>query len=166
MATNKQIVANQQNAKKSTGPRTARGKRISSRNALKSGLFAELLLLPDDDVEEFRRLRAELHDEWRPVGPSEKRLVERLLALFWKQRRFCRAESGLFTMFRQCPEGVGGVASALAKDGRETEAFTRVLRMDGAVERSIATTMRTLQGLQKERGQRRGLADQSQISTC
>ena len=33
-------------------------------------------------------------------------------------------------MYRQCPEGTGGVATALAKDGRETEAFSRLLRMD------------------------------------
>jgi hypothetical protein len=134
-------------------------------NALKTGLFAKQLLLPDDDAKQFLRLRAELHQEWCPVGPSEKSQVERLLALFWRQRRIYRAESGLFTMFRQCPDGLGGVASALAKDGRETEAFTRVLRMDGAIERSIATTLRLLQKLQQERGQRKGLAEQFQRST-
>ena len=69
-----------------------------------------------------------------------------------RQRRIYRAESGLYTIYRQCPEGVGGVATALARDGRDTEAFTRLLRMDGAIERSIATTIRLLGKLQKERG--------------
>jgi hypothetical protein len=40
MATEAQIKANQQNAQKSTGPRTAEGKAAVSRNAVKHGLFA------------------------------------------------------------------------------------------------------------------------------
>src|SRR2546422_857139 len=124
MATQRQIESNRENAKKSCGPRTPRGKQISSMNALKTGVFAKHLLLPDDNAEEFGRLRQAIHDEWRPVGPTEKSLVERLVALFWRQRRLYRAESGLYTMFRQCPEGTGGVATALSKDGRDTEAFT------------------------------------------
>jgi hypothetical protein len=60
-------------------------------------------------------------------------------------------------MYRQSPEGVGGVATALARDGRDTEAFTRVLRMDSVIERSIGTTIRMLQKLQEGRGQRKGL---------
>jgi len=114
-------------------------------------------LLPDDNADEFGRLRLELYGEWQPAGPTEKSLVERLVALLWRQRRIYRAESGLYTMFRQCPEGIGGVATALAKDGRETEAFTRLLRMDGAIERSVALTIRMLQKLQEERGKRKGV---------
>jgi len=157
MATEKQIAANKRNARRSSGPRTPRGKASSSMNALKAGVFAKHLLLPDDDAAEFAKLRAQLHDEWRPLGPTENSLVERLLALFWKQRRVYRAEAGLYTMYRQCPDGLGGVATALAKDGTETEAFTRLVRMDGAFERSIALTLRLLQKLREDRGNREGL---------
>jgi hypothetical protein len=157
MASEKQIVANRENAKRSCGPRTPDGKAISSMNALKTGVFAKHLLLPDDNGDEFGRLRLELHNEWQPAGPTETTLVERLVALLWRQRRIYRAESGLYTMYRQCPEGIGGVATALARDGRDTEAFTRVLRMDGAIERSVAMTIRLLQKLQEERGKRKGL---------
>ena len=38
MATQKQIEANRRNARKSTGPRSASGKKRASRNALKHGL--------------------------------------------------------------------------------------------------------------------------------
>jgi hypothetical protein len=38
MATAKQIAANRRNSQRSTGPRTAAGKEISSRNALRHGL--------------------------------------------------------------------------------------------------------------------------------
>ena len=40
MATDRQIIANQRNAKKSTGPRTKAGKGRVSKNALKHGLAA------------------------------------------------------------------------------------------------------------------------------
>ncbi len=157
MATDRQIQANRENSKRSCGPRSARGKAISALNAVKTGVFAKHLLLPDDNVDEFRRLRRELHSEWQPVGPTETSLVERLVALLWRQRRIYRAESGLYTLYRECPEGVAGVATALARDARDTEVFTRVLRMDGAIERSLAATIRLLQKLQQERGRRKGL---------
>jgi hypothetical protein len=128
-------------------------------NAVKTGVFAKHLLLPDDDAEEFGRLRVALHNEWRPLGPSENSLVERLVALLWRQRRIYHAESGLYAMYRQCPDGLGGVSTALAKDGTETEAFTRLLRMDRIVEQSISATIRLLQKLQKQRGKREGLAE-------
>lgn len=157
MATERQISANRRNSKRSTGPRSARGKKVSSMNALKTGVFARHLLLPDEDAKEFARLRLEIHREWQPVGPTERSLVERLVAQLWRQRRIYRGESGLFSIFRQCPDGLGGVATALARDGQDTEAFTRVLRMDGAIERSIGTTIRLLQKLQEERNKRPGL---------
>jgi hypothetical protein len=44
MATEKQILANQQNAKHSTGPRTEAGKRRSRRNAIRHGLTVETVI--------------------------------------------------------------------------------------------------------------------------
>jgi hypothetical protein len=46
MASEKQIMANRANAKKSTGPRTATGKLKSSRNAYRHGLSGPLLSDP------------------------------------------------------------------------------------------------------------------------
>lgn len=42
MATPAQIVANRRNALKSTGPKTGQGKRASSRNAVKHGVYAQI----------------------------------------------------------------------------------------------------------------------------
>jgi hypothetical protein len=47
MATDKQIAANRANAKRSTGPKTAAGKRRSSGNAYRHGLSGPL---PDDSL--------------------------------------------------------------------------------------------------------------------
>ncbi len=148
MATDKQILANQRNAGKSSGPRTPEGKARSSQNAVKTGAFSRLLLLADESKTELDRLRTALYDEWRPVGPTETCHVERLAALFWKQRRFYHAETGLYSMYRQCAEGLGGVATALAREGTETEAFSRLMHLDAVVERSIGITLGRLEKLQ------------------
>ena len=47
MATEKQIAANRANAKRSTGPKSARGKMVSSRNAYRHGLTCPLSLGAD-----------------------------------------------------------------------------------------------------------------------
>jgi len=46
MATERQISANRANAKRSTGPRTYRGRQASSRNAVQHGLSCSLPLEP------------------------------------------------------------------------------------------------------------------------
>ena len=159
MATEKQKQANKRNSKLSTGPKSERGKKISSMNAVKWGVFAKHLLLSDDDREEFGKLRAEFYREWAPMGPTERTLVERLVALLWRQRRFYHAESGLFEMYRKCPGGIGGVATAIANDGNETGSFTRLLRMDAGTEKSIASTIDVLAKLQRSRKTRSGLKE-------
>lgn len=157
MATEKQTLANQQNASKSTGPRTEAGKARSSRNAVKTGVYSKLLVLPDENSAEFDALVSDLFKEWEPMGPTETALVLRLGGLLWRQFRTYRAENGLYCMYRQCPEGVGGVATALAKDGVETQAFSRLFSMDRSIERSIGATIDRLQKLQKNRKDRHGL---------
>ncbi len=40
-----------------------------NQNAVKHGAFAEALILPGEDIEEFKKLHASLVDEWNPEGP-------------------------------------------------------------------------------------------------
>ena len=55
MASERQIAANRQNAKLSTGPTTADGKTASSRNAITHGLTASRGLLPGESAEEYEQ---------------------------------------------------------------------------------------------------------------
>jgi hypothetical protein len=61
MATARQIEANRKNAKRSTGPRTAAGKSISSGNALRHGLSLPLAMNAKTtaDIEQLARLLAD-----------------------------------------------------------------------------------------------------------
>ena len=84
VATEKQIRANQRNARLSTGPKTEKGRSRSRTNALKHGRSAKLVLpvLPQEDPGE-RALRDE---QWffalAPTNQAERALVRRGGAAF------------------------------------------------------------------------------------
>src|SRR6056297_3038450 len=93
MANELQVQANQANAAVSTGPRTADGKAVASRNATRHGILTGQLLLDHEDREAFDALVRELHDALVPVGTVELVLVERIAAAIWRQRRLLAAEA-------------------------------------------------------------------------
>ena len=82
MATEAQTLANRANALKSTGPRTREGKDLARRNAMKHGLCAETLLLPEDEEDaiavRLARL-AELPGTRRRIRAHPRGAVRRLL---------------------------------------------------------------------------------------
>jgi hypothetical protein len=96
MATAAQIAANRRNALRGTGPRTAAGKAVSSRNALRHGLTARATVVLDEDAQDFQRLRAELWTELAPRDDREELLVETVVQAAWRMRRAWRAEARLF----------------------------------------------------------------------
>ena len=96
MATEKQLQANRENARKSTGPRTEAGKARSRLNSRKHGLTARLLVIGDEDPAEFEELRAGLLEQYNPQGPAESELVEYLAGVYWRLRRFPFFEAAIF----------------------------------------------------------------------
>ena len=94
--TEAQINANRENAKKSTGPRTAEGKAASSRNGLKHGLCADKHILPGEDPAEFLSLVQNLFDTFLPVGDGEEKLVLRIAAAQWRLDRIFPMEAGIY----------------------------------------------------------------------
>ena len=87
MATKAQITANRANSQKSTGPRTAEGKRKVSQNARKHGLFASPKVIRGEDQGQFEKYRKDMLSEMRPVGTGESMLAERVVNLSWRLRR-------------------------------------------------------------------------------
>jgi hypothetical protein len=88
-----QLVANQNNAKKSTGPITLQGKQTVANNALKHGVFSKSLILSDEDPDEYKSLINQLLLELHPSGLLEQTLVERIALTLWRQKRLVRAET-------------------------------------------------------------------------
>jgi hypothetical protein len=91
--------SNRRNADKATGPKTARGKKIVSMNALKRGYFSRGLLVPHADAKEDRAeydaLYAEVTNHYRPAGWHEQFLAGQIVSLSWRLQRSIRGESGI-----------------------------------------------------------------------
>ena len=88
----KQLAANRRNALKSTGPRSVEGKARSSQNALKSGLYAESIVIGPERAEDLDALTADFYDEHQPATPTERSLVDQIVHTEWLLRRARRIE--------------------------------------------------------------------------
>ena len=97
MATDAQIQANRENAKKSTGPRTPEGKARVSKNALKHGLLAQDSVIPGEDPAEFDRHLATYEDTYLPRNCVEKEIVRQIADAAWRMRRLSRIEATVMT---------------------------------------------------------------------
>lgn len=93
MATEAQIRANQENAKKSTGPSTEEGKRRSSLNAMTHGIFAQIPILPGEDRELFNAIADGINQTYKPRDAMEVILVERITVASFRQIRLREAEA-------------------------------------------------------------------------
>ena len=94
----KKAEANRQNSRKSTGPRTAAGKKRVSRNAIRHGFFSKWLLVQHPDAkespEEYEELYADIRAHYQPADWLEHRRAEEIAVCSWRLRRLIRGESG------------------------------------------------------------------------
>ena len=93
MATEAQIKANQENAKKSTGPATSEGKQRSSMNAMIHGIFSKIPLLRGENQEQFKLLEDEIIKAYQPTDAMEYHLVQRIYLTCIRQIRLREAEA-------------------------------------------------------------------------
>ncbi len=107
MVTRAQMKANGNNAKKSTGPRTEKGKAHASKNALKHGLLARDTVLPGEDPADFDRQLSALEADIQPANSLEFELVRQIADAQWRMRRLTRLETG----FRQHESWAVGCAT-------------------------------------------------------
>jgi hypothetical protein len=77
----------------STGPRSKVGKQRSRQDALKHGIFAQVVLVPGESRSKYRLLLTNLRNEWQPDGATEEFLVEMIANIILRLRRVYAAES-------------------------------------------------------------------------
>ncbi len=96
MTTEKQLLANLQNAQLSTGPTTTNGKIAISTNAIKHGIFTkDLFLSPEiESKEDYQDILNNLIECLSPCNQMESLLVEKIAVDFWRLRRTIRFETG------------------------------------------------------------------------
>ena len=156
MTTPAQIAANRRNAQRSTGPKTRRGKATAARNALRHGLLATDITLPDEDAAAFAAFRSALTTECAPHGPLEALLVDRVTACAWRLRRVVRVEATWRTTeahaARADAEPAGDpVAAGVIRDGTGADALSKLSRYETALERGLYRALHELQRLQAAR---------------
>jgi hypothetical protein len=143
----------------STGPRTVEGKAKASRNAMKHGLTAKLVVTPDERTQDFDDFGADLVESLEPVGALEAQLVERVILCAWRARRVARLEASLFTFQRENSERfeiLNEGHSPAAQPWRDVgsgsvDALVTLGRYETALERSLYKALHELERVQARR---------------
>lgn len=159
MTSDKQVQANQRNARNSTGPRTPEGKAAVRHNALLHGLLSREVLLPGEDYATLNELYKRLSSELKPVGELENLLVDKITATHWRLRRLGRVEADLFNPASYQGIGLGlqsiayntSPGSTFTRDANGANAFSKLSRYETALERSLYRALHELQRLQSAR---------------
>jgi len=79
-------------SKRSGGPQTDEGKKITSRNALKTGAYSQSVILPGEDESEYRELEEQFLRDFAPRDIAEGAMVRDLTILTWKKIRLDQLE--------------------------------------------------------------------------
>ncbi len=96
-----QLTANRANATHSTGPKTPEGKRISSHNALKTGLTGRTVLLPSDDLAAYETHLARVQSRYGPATDEEQLHTQAIAHIEWRLLRIPTLETGLLALGRK-----------------------------------------------------------------
>ena len=91
------------NSKRSGGPRTTKGKLAVSQNALKTGAYSNLAVLPNENPEEFNQLVDQFNHDFSPADMIESSLVRELAVLTWKSLRLEKLEQAVFVKKLNAP---------------------------------------------------------------
>ena len=139
MATEKQILANQQNAQLSTGPTSPEGVQASSQNNFRHGLAPRhhevFTFLQDEDPNKFGELVGKLMKEHAPQGETQKIVVRRMAESEWLRARAVRLQTDCFTDY----------------DNLNEKRLSLFIRYETTHERAFYRALKELQTLRKEK---------------
>jgi hypothetical protein len=83
---------------RANGPRTAAGKRRSSRNAVRHGVFVGDTVLPTESIAGYEAFRRDIFEERDPRTASEIDDAEHEANVRWRRRRLARIEKAQFAI--------------------------------------------------------------------
>ena len=128
MATQNQITANRENAKRSTGPRTAEGKSRSAQNSTKHGLLSHSTLLSIENPDELEKFRVAYYDKFQPVDDTEQILVDLMVDAIWRIDRLHYVDVEIFEKAAKETKAQKSSLEVLSQytDSRATEIRSRL----------------------------------------
>lgn len=162
MATEKQVQANRENAKKSTGPKTEQGKRTVAGNAVTHGLCAKAVLVWNESSEEWDAMREDILADNRTGSAVEKALLGRVALYAWRLRRAAHVEREMLESdmrapaphrphgldpheYRPCTgEGIPHFGGRVEKKMRDDGGWSRFARYESMLQRGLYGAMREL----------------------
>ena len=149
MATEAQINANRENAKKSTGPRTPEGKRAILPNSVKHGLYCAASTLRQlEGGKDFENLIENFRKDIRPHGALQEALVEQLASMHHRIRRYNQFET--FIESKHIILG-GDFPTAMARDHNITHnSIPKLANMVARLHREFRATIKTLFEVQEK----------------
>lgn len=164
MASERQREANRHNGRKG-GPKTEAGKERSRCNSLKHGLTSStLVVLPEEDVDEYRAVLQGFRDSFQPQDAAEDALVLRLAHTQWRSLRSRSVETGILNitaaterttaqeLIDDCPENLNPHnAIAVGFMISPAERWQMYLRYDATISREFFRTLEALTRLQRAR---------------
>ena len=93
-----QQTANAANAQLSHGPSTPEGKRRSAFNALRHGLTGRVVLLPEEDLNQYQAFSDRFREDLKPKGELETQIAQTIIDTQWRLNRLRAIEDGLFAL--------------------------------------------------------------------
>jgi hypothetical protein len=162
MISEKKRAANQENARRSTGPRTDEGRRRSAMNAVRHGFCAKTVCVHGEEAEHFNALVAEFVREHRPASSTEYALVYRMAVASWNLRRVTEAETAMIdaaTFHRAFESGKWvekrlPVGEAVLKVIKDDKRFGTLQLYQQRLERAFYRALTELRHVRKEAAER------------
>ena len=162
MATEKQINANRQNARKSTGPQSPEGRAAVRGNALRHGLTAKSIVLSTEKETDFNEIRQAFEAQYQTLGPMETLLVQELVIMTWRLRRLRNIETGFFNLRLMDTaedleqeydnlEDRSRLAYIFYKDSNRPNTLQNLARFEGRLQRGFYKALRELERLRASR---------------
>jgi hypothetical protein len=168
MSSDLQLIANRENAKHSTGPRTPEGKNRTRLNAFRHGLTGHLHFLTPEDRAAFESHCAAILDSIKPADALESALAHSIAHDLWRLQRAQAIEDSLLAQVQidrasaqpaadpDAPIDLDAQALAQARAWRRNSHQLELLTVYSArLNRSVSRNMRELEDLQARRAQLR-----------
>jgi hypothetical protein len=160
---NDRVSTSQANGALSRGPVTEEGKRVSSQNATRHGIFSRIGMLEGESAEAFDFLFAQICEQEQAVGIVEEAFCERMALAIWRQRRLVKAERSVLVSAAENFSFSGRSSSTSNLDPDhpdrvrfdkamvQTIQFDKIVRYQADFDNQFARALKGLHAAQKHR---------------
>src|ERR1700722_3472591 len=153
------IAANQINPLLSTGPRTQTGKYPSNMNALRHGLTGRIVVLPTEDMAEFRRFSQSMLESLSTASMAERELAQTIADSQWRINRILSIEDGMLALghfedpnkFDAQDPAINSVISQALAFREHSKSFVNLSIYEQRIHRTMEKAHKCLQELQTAR---------------